>query len=177
MEPGALVGHQVVVDRLVQETVPELQGVRDPAQDVCIESLAEEGVDRVLVEAGQCREGVGVEPGPADRSDAEQCPHVLAQGVDARQEQIRERFRQLGSVGNHQLLGVERVALRARDDGVHDGGVGSPRVGGDDAGDAVAVQRTQVQTPGPGCPTELGQCGAERMASMEVVAAEGQHQQ
>ena len=48
---------------------------------------------------------------------------------------------------------------------------------GDDARNIGATQPAQINAPGPGGPADLGQGLPERVPAMELVAAEGQHQQ
>ena len=81
-------------------------------------------------------------------------------------------------IGGQELFGVERVALRPHPHRAHHLRVRWPvGVGGGDAGNVGAVQRAQVEAAGPGSPADLGQRAAERVAAVQLVAAEGQHQQ
>ena len=88
--PGAFVGHQVVVGRLAQQRVPELQGAAVLAQDVGVQSLPQIALHLCLVESRQLGERLGVQPGPVDRGQAEQRPRALVEGVDPGQQQIGE---------------------------------------------------------------------------------------
>ena len=81
-------------------------------------------------------------------------------------------------VGGQELLGVQRVARRPRQHSIDQRRVGrTVGVGGDDARNVIAVQPAQIDASGPGGAADLGQGLPERVAAMELVAAEGQHQQ
>ena len=59
-----------------------------------------------------------------------------------------------------------------------DGGIGRTcRDRRHDAGDAVSVQRLQVDTPGAGDPADLGERRPRRVTAVEIVAADGEHEQ
>ena len=182
VDPGPFVGHQVVIGRLTQQRMPKLQGAGGLAQDVGVQSLPQIALHLGLVESRQLGERLGVQPSPVDRGQAEQRPRARVEGVDPGQQQIREvlgdPLRVGVLVGGQELLGVQRVALGPRQHSIDHRRVGWPvGVGGGDAGNVGAVQPAQIDASGPGGPADLGQGLPERVAAMELVAAEGQHQQ
>jgi hypothetical protein len=88
VEPGALVGQQVVVHGLTQETVPERERAVGAPEEVRVEQLAQRRVELLLVEAGQLRDGVRVDAGAVHRGDTQQLARDVGQRVDPRQEQV-----------------------------------------------------------------------------------------
>ena len=98
------------------------------------------------------------------------------QGVHPGEQQVAQRTRERGRPGLQQLLGVQRVAFTAREQRADQGGIATAGAQLDDAGDAVAVERRQVDTPRAHAAPELHQRPAERVPAGELVAAVGQHQ-
>ncbi len=178
MQPGSLVGEQVVVHRLAEEPVPEHQRARLSPQEVRVEQLAEEPVELRLVGAGQLRERVGVDAGPVDGGDAQQVTRAGRQGVDPRQEQVGQLLGDRLRIGRRQLLGVERVPFRAVQHRAHQRRIGrASRMRLHDAGNAPRVEGSQVEMSGAGEPTDLGQGPAGGMAPVQVVGADGEHEE
>ena len=104
VDPGPFVGHQVVVGRLTQQRVPELQGPGGLAQHVGVQRLPQIALHLGLVESRQLGERLGVQPGPVDRGQAEQRPRALVEGVDPGQQQIGQ------VIGDPLLAGVWSAA-------------------------------------------------------------------
>ena len=90
VDPGPFVGHQVVVGRLTQQRMPELQGLAGLAQHVGVQRLPQIALRLGLVDSRQLGERLGVQPGPVDRGQPEQRPRALLEGVDPGQQQIRQ---------------------------------------------------------------------------------------
>ena len=131
---GALTGQQVVVDRLAQQPVAELQVLTDRAQDVGVHRLPQAGLEAVVVVGGDLAEQLVVEPAAVDRGHPQQVARRLGQRVDTGQEEVAQRFREPLDADLQQLLGVQRVALGARQERTHQRRVGPSGAALDDAG-------------------------------------------
>lgn len=177
---AALARQQVVVQRLTQQRMAEAEPLAVAGdQHLLADGLPQRRLQAVALQPadrGQ-RRLVG---GAGHRDRARHPLSVLAQTLDPHQEGIAQA---LGSgspavqPGGQQLLGVQRVALAAREQPLQ-----HPHLGrraqdvGQRLAELVAIERRQLDPVGPLQALELGQQRAQRMAAMQLVAAVGQHQ-
>jgi hypothetical protein len=186
VQPGPLAGEQLGVQRLLGQGVAEGVGLGDGVgdehlvgdggpqrgQQVGLGQLADRGQQLVLhLAAGRGHD-------PQGRLG------LVGEVLDAAQEHVLEARGQAagGGValvgGGQQLLGEERVALRAAPDLLGELVVGSgPEDAGQQVGDVVAVEAGHLEPLGPAAAVQLGQERPQGMAAVQLVGAVGQHQQ
>jgi hypothetical protein len=100
---------------------------------------------------------------------------------DATQQHVAQGRRKLGPAvvtrGGEQLLGEKRVATRAGMDGLEEARVEvTPRDGLELLGRFPASEGRKLDPVDAARPLELGEEGQQRMASMKLVRAIGQHE-
>ena len=122
VQPGALPGQQIVVDRLLHERMAERVPVALRDEHLVLDGDAEVFEQPVLPPVAQCREQ-RVREAPSDhRGGPQKLAGRLRQLVDAREKEIAKRRGQdtavtVGACRDH-FLREERVALRSFEDGV-----------------------------------------------------------
>ena len=176
--PDALAGEEVLVDRLVEQGVPErvavlAVGVEDPQGDGGAQPLLEvvvgdpgRGAQQVVADAAAPHGG-----GPHEVGD------VGGQGLQPGQDDVGEgggqRALQRGA-GEQELRGVVGVALGAVVDPAQ--GRGVDVVAGEveqELAHLLGGERLQRDAAHRGEPAELGEHRAQRVAPVQVVGADG----
>ena len=176
MQRRALGGQQVRVDGLAHERVTEVQAVVVGHEHVRADGLAQRTQQLALI-------------GPEDRGeqrvvgaaadDGQRSQRLLGdrrQRVDAHEQRVAQAVGQLvagaGAMGREQLLGEERVALRAREDLV-----GERRAGrrvedpGELAHQLRARQPSELDALHAPVARDLRELGLQRVAAMQFVRA------
>jgi hypothetical protein len=184
VEGDALAGEELLVHRFVQERVAERVAVPVDHQDLTIGGLAETSGEPIVVDArrvGDRGEQAVRHPPAADRRDGDDASTVVGErGHPAEQQLVQGRGqpeRWSGARERGELLGEERVALRARPHGADEGWVGRCA---DDVGeldrDLGAGERGQLDRRHIAPPPEVRDEVAEPVPGRELVAAERQHE-
>ena len=149
---GVLAWQQVRVHRLLDERVPERVPVPGRHQDVRRDGRADRGDELARVQPGDLREQRVARHAAARAGDAQHLLGVLRQPPHGLQQQVGER------VGHHvaavravgageQLLGEQRVALGALEDGVGETAVRRPAK--DDGGEFLGLPAGERRQLGP----------------------------
>jgi hypothetical protein len=174
MQGAALDRQQVVVDRLLHQGVPEGVGVAAALghQDVVGDRLAQQ-LDQAL---GRLRRDLGeqlvVDPPARHGGDLEHPLGRLGQRLHPRQHQLAQDRREPGAlqVCGQQLLGEERVALRASQDLPQQRRrrrlVEDPR---QQPGQVTAVQPAQFEPLGPAAAVQLAQERPQRVRTVQLI--------
>ena len=179
VQGAALAREQVVVERLLDQGMPEAVGVPLLVgdQQVAGDRLAQQPEQPLLRHGGHGSQQLVVDLGAGRRGHPQHLLGLLGQGLHPGQQQVAQGRGQLGPprVGGQQLLGEERVALRAGQD------VGDqPRRGrvaedpGHQTGQLGAGERVELQALGAAAPFHLGQERPQRVAGVQLVGAVGE---
>jgi hypothetical protein len=176
VQPHLLARQQVAVDRLLQQRVAERVapgggvGRQHPGADRLLQALLQLGLG-LAGDAGQ--QPVG-HPAAHDRRHPQHPLGRLRQPLDPGQQHLGQGRRQLdpgvGGPGGQQLLGVERVALRAGEDVLQP--VRRQRSSGDRLqvlGQLDPGEGGQLQPLHRGQPDQLGQQRPQRVAAVQLV--------
>jgi hypothetical protein len=144
-------------------------------EHVVLHGLAQRLLEVGLRQARHLQQGRVRHPAAGHRRHPDHLLGVLGEPLDPRQQHVDERGRQARAVlgvGGEQLLGEERVALRAAGD-LAEGVLGQQLLGecGDEPARVGVVERAELQPLRRGQPDQLGQHRAQRVAAMQVVAA------
>ena len=178
---GVLARQQVVVDDLAQQRVAEaVQAVLAGDDQVAGGGLAQRDAQVGRVELA----GVGEQRvvGPlGDREQPQDLLGGLGQALRAEHQRVAQRRRQRGAAvraRGDQLLGEQRVALRAAVQPVDQPGIGRlvedvRQLGGE----LGAGERREVDAAVAGVALDLGQQRAQRMAAVHLVGAVGDDRQ
>ena len=173
----ALAGQQLLVDRLAQQRVAErVRAALGLEHDqLRRDRLAQRvGAHRLVQLEDRGQQAVADAP-PARGQRAQHAPRRLGELLDPDAEDVAQGRREAGSrPGGHELLGVERVALRAREHRLEQAGI--HRVP-DDAGELLGQlplrERPQVDPLDTAGAHELGQQRAQRVRAADVVDSIG----
>ena len=111
---GSFSREQVVVDRLAHEPVSEVHMLTDDAQHVAVERLAQTGIERIVIDPCDACQEAGIDPTAVHRGQPQQIASRTGQRIDAGEKKIVQRPGQSPLAGLQQLLGVQRIALRPR---------------------------------------------------------------
>jgi hypothetical protein len=112
VQPAALAGQQLGVDRLAQQRVPEDVGIaRVGHQHVVGDGIAQGLVELVVGQLRHGREQIVLDPTPGDRGQPQHLLGDRRQALDAGHQHLGEPDGQPARRRRHQLLGEERVAL------------------------------------------------------------------
>ena len=174
---GALAGQQVVDDDLAQERVPEqVEALLVGDDELRRDRLAQRLAQHPRIDAGCVGQDLVIEP-PSGREQPQQLLRVLRQPLDPQHQRVAQRRRQRAAPvhpGRQQLLGEQRVALRAREQPVEQI---LARLGAEDVGELlgqlVARQPVQLDAAGARVALELGEQRPQRMAAVQLVRAVG----
>ena len=178
---GALARQQVVDDDLAQQRVPErvaalLVGDHELGGD----GLAHRVAQRARIDPGGLGEDRVIQP-PAGREHAQRLLRVRGQPLDPQHQRVAQRRRERAAPvrpGREQLLGEQRVALRAAEQPRQQ--VLAGRLAEDVVellGELGARQRLELHPAGAGVALELGQQRAQRVAAVQLVRAVGRDDQ
>jgi hypothetical protein len=148
-------------------------------QDVAGDRLAQQPHQLLGVLADHLGQQLVVHPGAGHRGHLQHPLGRLRQRLHPGQDQLPQHRRQPGpvQVGGHQLLGEERVALRAGQhlpDQRRRGRLAQDP--GQQPGHVPAAQPAQLQPLGPAAAVQLGQERPQRMAAVQLVGPVGEHQ-
>ena len=176
---GVLAREEVVVDDLAQQRVAELVAAARVGDDhVRLRGLAHDGAQLGPAEAARVGEHVVRD----HARGGEQPQHLLgrlAQALDPDHQRVAQRRRQPAAAvepRREQLLGEQRVALAARVEALEQLGVGRPAEDVvEQVGELVARQPRQLDPAGAGVALELGEQGAQRVATVQLVGAVGRN--
>ena len=181
VQPHPLPRQQVGEHRFPQQRVPEPEAaVVGDHQQVVVHRL---GQRRLQLAGGQPSDGghqLVPHPPPGHRGDPQHLLGGVRSLLDPGQQDVGERGRQrlAAAARGEQLLGVERVALGARDD-VLDRLLGHPTLGAGEPADEVpdlgVRQRRELQPLDAREPHQLGEQRPQRMPTVQVVGAVGRH--
>jgi hypothetical protein len=184
VQPGPHPGQQLGVQRLLGQRVPERVGLggRIGNQHLVGDGRPQRGQQ---VRLGQLADR-GQQPVPDPAAGRGHQPQrrlrVLGQDLDAAQQDVLEARGQAAPVvgsrvgGGEQLLGEERVALRAAVDLADEPVVRSrPDDAGQQVGDLGTVEAAHLEPLRPAAAVQLGQERAQGMAAVQLVGAVGQH--
>ena len=178
VEAGPLARQQLVVGRLAQERVAEGEAVAARHEHVVAHRRAQRLRQLWLGEARRRGEQRVVHLATAGRGDPDNRPGVRIEGRDADEQGVAQRRRQWpgGAVRRrgHELLGEERVAVGAREDGPHQL---RRRGRADDSRDLLAGllerQRSELEALRDRRGTDVGEEAAQAVAELDLVAAMG----
>ena len=174
---AALAGQQIVVERLAQERVPEAEAALDVGdQHLLGHRLAQPALQGLTFDAGD-RDQRRLVQSAAHRHRP---GHLLGRGreaLDPDHERVAQALRRRPAAvqpRRQQLLGVQRVALAAREQPLDQRPIG---LGAEDVGqrlaELLAIKRLQLDAPRSLEPLQLGHQRAQRMPAMKFVAAVG----
>jgi hypothetical protein len=183
---AALARQNLVVDRLLDERVPER--VAAPArvvvghEEVPLDRRSQPQVQLVAIHAGDRGEDLLVDATPGHRRDAKDVLGALRGGRDPGGQRRANGRRQCpdgdpAAAGHQQLLDEEGIAVRPALDPVDElrGRVGAVDRG-DEAGGLLAAEPFEVDPLEPTRPGDLGEPGQERVAAVDLVGPVGQAQ-
>jgi hypothetical protein len=183
VQPVALAGQQLAVDGLLQQGVPKRVGVLAGLHDehLAVDRLAQARQQLGLAQWRHRREQPLIDPPPGNRRDPQDGLGGRGAIGDPNQQHLakprRQRPSQAPGRGGDQLLGEERVALRASEDLLDQLRRGRP----DDAAQLLSKLRAreplQLEVLHPTTAVLLGQPPAHRVDGWQLVAAVGDHQQ
>jgi hypothetical protein len=185
VQPAALPGQQLLVDRLAQQLVPEDVGVAAGGgallgdQDVVGGRVAQRLLQLVDVQPGHRGQLVVAHPATGHRGDPQHPLGGRRQSLHPGHQHLGQAVRHAVGGGRDQLLGEERVALAApRRAADHRLG---QRAGGqqpDQLDGLGRAERRHLDALHGGQPDQFGQHRAQRVAAVHVVGAvAGQHHQ
>ncbi len=183
VEPNPLAGEEIVVDRLGQERVPEgkLPAGRFDDQECPIDRISQGAVQVGGRAVPRRLHQLHADRPSSGRDDAERPAGRSLDRPDARQEKVpqrRRKRRRRPGVGRDELLGEERVALRAAGDRLEERG--RDRLAPDrphEPGYLGPVEPIQLDATGAPASLELGEHGQERMPPVELVGPVRRQQQ
>ncbi len=178
VQPYALAGQQVVVDRLGQQRMPERVAVcPHRLEDIAVHRCPQHPLEGAAIDADDPRQQVVRHPPARGRGGADRQPRRVVELVESEQQQVGEvggqrPATQLGR-GN-ELLGEERVALGALHDPADVTLTQRRRMQRPDEGADIRIgQRLELYSRDAGQPRPLSGGGAQRMAPVQVIAAVG----
>ena len=179
MQPDPLAGQQVVVHRLAEQRVPEGVARALRHQHVHLDRLAQRLLEHARLDSGGSRQQAVGDPAAGDAGRPDDLAGGVVEPVEADEQEVGEvgRHPTTGATGrSDELLDEERVALGAVDDvgdlGVADG-LGVQLV--DERAHVGGRERVELEPIDAADARPLGDLGAQRVATVQVVGAVGRH--
>ena len=178
----ALAGQQVVGDDLAQQRVAEgVAALLVGDDELRGGGLPQRLAQRARIDPGGLGEHGVIEPA-AGGEQPQQLLGRTRQALDPQHQRVAQRRRQRAAAveaGRQQLLGEQRVALRAREQPAEQVlARGAAEDVGELLGQLGARQRVQLDAAGAGVALELGQQRPQRVAAVQLVgpvAGDDQH--
>lgn len=173
VQRGALAGQQVAIDGLAHERVPEriAAALAPHHQHLLGQRLSQGRRERGIGDRADRGEQAFVDGPPGGRHQREQSPCGFGQALDSHEQQVAERHGQLRvTARGEQLLGVERVSLRALEqprDEVRARPL--PEDALDLLGQLFGGERRELHSAHPAHTRELGDEATHRVLSRKLV--------